>query len=195
MSVPWNWVRHHGSTPPRKQCTPSASWGPGGLVAPPGQFRAGFSEQQFIILARGNPVSRKSGFSSSFLPGKSGFSSSFLPEKKSGVGSSFLPEKTNRHRITRPRICWAWEESQGQGPPSTCLCLKGVTMRRLFTLEYWRDGDWYVGRLMEVPGVLSQGESLDELRENIQEAYELMVTQDRTAAPPFAERQDVELEV
>jgi predicted RNase H-like HicB family nuclease len=62
-------------------------------------------------------------------------------------------------------------------------------------LEYWRDGDWYVGRLMEVPGVFSQGESLDELRENIQEAYELMVTQDRTAAPPFAERQDVELEV
>jgi predicted RNase H-like HicB family nuclease len=58
-----------------------------------------------------------------------------------------------------------------------------------------RDGDWYVGRLMEVPGVFSQGESLDKLRENIQEAYELMVTQDRTAAPPIAERQDVEVEV
>src|SRR5271166_1867634 len=25
MSVPWNRVRHHGSTPPRKQCTPGAS--------------------------------------------------------------------------------------------------------------------------------------------------------------------------
>ena len=24
---PRNWVRHHGSTPPRKQCTPGASWG------------------------------------------------------------------------------------------------------------------------------------------------------------------------
>lgn len=48
---------------------------------------------------------------------------------------------------------------------------------------------------MEVPGVYSQGESLDELRENIQEAYELMVTQDRTAAPLIAERQVVELEV
>src|SRR5208337_665329 len=87
------------------------------------------------------------------------------------------------------------EESQGEGPLTTCLCLKGVTMRRLFTLECWRDGDWYVGRLMEVPGVFSQGESLDELRENIQEAYELMVTQDRTATPLIAERQDVELEV
>ena len=72
-----------------------------------------------------------------------------------------------------------FEVSQGEGAITTCLCLKGVTMRRLFTLEYWRDGEWYVGRLMEVPSVFSQGKSLDELRENIQEAYELMVTQDR----------------
>jgi predicted RNase H-like HicB family nuclease len=49
-------------------------------------------------------------------------------------------------------------------------------MRRQFTLEYWQDGKWYVGRLLEVPGVFSQGKTLDELRENIQEAYELMVT-------------------
>ena len=35
-------VRHHGSTPHRKQCTPGASWGSGGIIAPPGQFRAGF---------------------------------------------------------------------------------------------------------------------------------------------------------
>ena len=49
-------------------------------------------------------------------------------------------------------------------------------MRRQFTLEYWTDGDWIVGRLLEVPGVFSQGATLEELRENIQEAYELMVT-------------------
>jgi predicted RNase H-like HicB family nuclease len=68
-------------------------------------------------------------------------------------------------------------------------------MRRQFTLEYWKDGKWLVGRLLEVPGVFSQGETLDELRENIQEAYELMVTQERPDAPTSAERQDVELEV
>lgn len=68
-------------------------------------------------------------------------------------------------------------------------------MRRQFTLEHWKDGKWFVGRLMEVPGVFSQGETLDELRENIQEAYELMVTQERPAAPAAAERQEVELEV
>lgn len=71
----------------------------------------------------------------------------------------------------------------------------GPTMRSQFTLEYWRDGDWYVGRLVEVPGVLSQGETLEELRENIQDAYDLMVTQGRPPAPPAAQRQTVELEV
>jgi predicted RNase H-like HicB family nuclease len=68
-------------------------------------------------------------------------------------------------------------------------------MRGQFTLEYWRDGDWYVGRLVEVPAVSSQGETLEELRENIQDAYNLMVTQDRSPAPPAAQRQAVELEV
>jgi predicted RNase H-like HicB family nuclease len=49
-------------------------------------------------------------------------------------------------------------------------------MRSRFTLEFWREGDFYVGRLLEVPGVFSQGETLEELRENIQDAYDLMVT-------------------
>jgi predicted RNase H-like HicB family nuclease len=39
-------------------------------------------------------------------------------------------------------------------------------MRCRLTLEYWRDGDWYVGRLVENPGVFSQGATLEELREN-----------------------------
>ena len=47
-------------------------------------------------------------------------------------------------------------------------------MLRHFTLEYWIDDDWYIGRLKEVPGVLSQGESPEELEENIRDAYRLM---------------------
>lgn len=43
-------------------------------------------------------------------------------------------------------------------------------MLRYFTLEYWMDEGWYVDRLKEVPGVFSQGESLEELEENIKEA-------------------------
>ena len=47
-------------------------------------------------------------------------------------------------------------------------------MLRYFTLEYWKDGGWYVGKLKEVPGVFSQGESLEELERNIREVYQLM---------------------
>ena len=48
-------------------------------------------------------------------------------------------------------------------------------MKRVFTLEYWMDEGWYVGRLKEVPGVFSQAESLDELKENIADAYRMML--------------------
>ncbi len=51
-------------------------------------------------------------------------------------------------------------------------------MLRHFTLEYWIDDDWYVGRLKEVPSVFSQGESLEELEENIRDAYRLIVEAD-----------------
>jgi predicted RNase H-like HicB family nuclease len=48
-------------------------------------------------------------------------------------------------------------------------------MTTYFTLEYWRDDDWYVGRRKEVPGVFSQGATLQELEENIKDAYFLMI--------------------
>ncbi|GAB1372895.1 hypothetical protein MASR1M45_29590 [Candidatus Kapaibacterium sp.] len=44
-----------------------------------------------------------------------------------------------------------------------------------FTLNYWIDENWYVGKLLEVPGVFSQGETLEELKKNIKEAYQLMI--------------------
>lgn len=44
-----------------------------------------------------------------------------------------------------------------------------------FTLEYWKDEGWYVGRLREVPAVFSQGQTLGELEQNIREAYHLML--------------------
>ncbi len=47
-------------------------------------------------------------------------------------------------------------------------------MERHFTLEYWIDDGWYVGRVKEVPGVFSQGESLEELEDNIRDSYKLM---------------------
>lgn len=48
-------------------------------------------------------------------------------------------------------------------------------MQKSFTLEYWLDDSWYVGKLKEIPGVFSQGKSLEELEENIKYAYQLML--------------------
>jgi predicted RNase H-like HicB family nuclease len=48
-------------------------------------------------------------------------------------------------------------------------------MLRNFTLEFWEDDGWYVGKLREVPGVFSQGETLADLESNIREAYALMM--------------------
>lgn len=47
-----------------------------------------------------------------------------------------------------------------------------------FTLEYWKDDRWLVGRLVEVRGVMSQGEDLAELEGNIRDAYRLMAETD-----------------
>ena len=46
-------------------------------------------------------------------------------------------------------------------------------MRRSLTLEYWRDENAFVGRLLEVPGVCSQGKTLEDLEDNIRDAFEL----------------------
>ena len=50
-------------------------------------------------------------------------------------------------------------------------------MKRFFTLEYWRDDDWFVGKLKEIPGVFSQGKTLKELKKNIIDAYRMMIQQ------------------
>ncbi len=65
-------------------------------------------------------------------------------------------------------------------------------MTRQFTLEFWLDDGWYVGKLKEVPGVFSQGESLQDLEESIRDAYQLMMAEENE---PRAGAQTKELEV
>ena len=56
-------------------------------------------------------------------------------------------------------------------------------MKHSFTLEYWEDDGWYVGRLKEVPGVFSQGETIEELEDNIRDAYMTMTADDEGLIP------------
>ena len=68
-------------------------------------------------------------------------------------------------------------------------------MEHQFTLEYWQDDNWYVGKLKEVPGVFSQGETLEELEENIRDAYQLMMEDAETAPRPGIKSKEISVEV
>jgi predicted RNase H-like HicB family nuclease len=66
-------------------------------------------------------------------------------------------------------------------------------MTRSFTLEYWPDDGWFVGKLKEVPGVFSQGETLEELKENIADAYRMML--EANAEPERSEVNTLEVRI
>lgn len=53
-------------------------------------------------------------------------------------------------------------------------------------MEYWIDDGWYVGSLRGVPGLFSQGATMDELEENIRDACQLMMTDEETTPRPDA---------
>ena len=68
-------------------------------------------------------------------------------------------------------------------------------METKFTLEYWIDDSWYVGRLREIPGIFSQGESLKELEENVIDAYKIMMDDIKNDIVPIANTNIKEIRV
>ena len=67
--------------------------------------------------------------------------------------------------------------------------------KRRFTLEYWIDDGWRVGRLREVPGVFSQGKTLKELEENIQDAYREMMDAEEAGHTGAVRTKEIGVEV
>lgn len=68
-------------------------------------------------------------------------------------------------------------------------------MMRHFTLEYWIDDGWYVGRLREVPGVFSQGATLEELEENMRDAYQMMMAEEDMPIRPDMRTKELAVEL
>lgn len=52
-------------------------------------------------------------------------------------------------------------------------------MERKFTAVYEKRDDWYIAYVEEVPGANAQGKTLDEARENLREAVELVIEANR----------------
>jgi len=46
------------------------------------------------------------------------------------------------------------------------------------TLLYWKGDQFWLGKLLEHPEIMTQGETLDELERNIKEVYLLMAMDD-----------------
>ena len=48
-----------------------------------------------------------------------------------------------------------------------------------FTAVFQRDGDWWVAFIKELPGANTQGRTLDEARENLHDAVQMILEADR----------------
>ncbi|OHB68995.1 MAG: hypothetical protein A2W17_01620 [Planctomycetes bacterium RBG_16_41_13] len=51
-------------------------------------------------------------------------------------------------------------------------------MKTKMTMVYWKGEKYWLGKLLERPEIMTQGETLEELEENIKDAYLLMVMDD-----------------
>ncbi len=67
-------------------------------------------------------------------------------------------------------------------------------MIRNYTLEYWNDDGWFVGKIKEIPGIFSQGATLEELEDNIKEAYKLILAEPQ-ATHPGIKTKEISVEV
>ena len=47
-----------------------------------------------------------------------------------------------------------------------------------FKMIYWKGEKYWLGKLLEHPEIMSQGKTLDELEENLKDAYLMMVLDD-----------------
>ncbi len=51
-------------------------------------------------------------------------------------------------------------------------------MKTRLKMVYWKGEQFWVGKLLEHPEIMTQGETLKELEENMKEAYMLMTLED-----------------
>ena len=51
-------------------------------------------------------------------------------------------------------------------------------MKPKMTMVYWKSDKFWLGKLLEHPEIMTQGETLEELEENIKDAYLLIAMDD-----------------
>ena len=51
-------------------------------------------------------------------------------------------------------------------------------MNTKIKIVYWRGEKFWLGKILEHPEIMSQGETVEELEENLKDAYKLMLMDD-----------------
>jgi len=51
-------------------------------------------------------------------------------------------------------------------------------MNNKMTMIYWKGDNFWLGKLKERPEIMTQGNTLKELEENLRDAYQMMVLED-----------------
>jgi predicted RNase H-like HicB family nuclease len=51
-------------------------------------------------------------------------------------------------------------------------------MKKKLTMVYWKSDRFWLGKLLEHPEIMTQGETLEELEENLRDAYRMMALDD-----------------
>lgn len=51
-------------------------------------------------------------------------------------------------------------------------------MLKTLTMLYWKGDRFWLGKLLDHPEIMTQGETLAELEENLKDAYQLMLMDD-----------------
>ena len=51
-------------------------------------------------------------------------------------------------------------------------------MERKLTMIYWKSDHFWLGKLLEHPDIMTQGETLEELEDNLKDAFRVMALDD-----------------
>jgi predicted RNase H-like HicB family nuclease len=53
-----------------------------------------------------------------------------------------------------------------------------IIMYTKIRMVYWKSENFWLGKILEHPEIMSQGETVEELEENLKDAYKLMLMDD-----------------
>lgn len=55
---------------------------------------------------------------------------------------------------------------------------QSVRIKMNMNMIYWKSDNFWLGKILEHPEIMTQGKTLEELEENLKEAYLLMAMED-----------------